>query len=464
MRHANKFVCLTSTLAWVFATSAFAQNAASEPAPILAAPTPEVTPEAAPPPARLTNSFGDLNVIHADHFALELGGMARLVGEGEYVKDPYKNDARAYLFLANARLRTTAHYDDFKLNFEFALGGEATVGATTPGVSLALLDLNLDVPLPFLGKSYLKIGQFKVPYGREGLTYSGFTQFVDRSIDYQGFMVGRDVGASINLQNGFSNLSAGIFTGGGRDVPQEFLPEKLGIPMLVLRAGLGNVDDDLYVLKQNDLTGDGLKAAISLNGLVTKDSLIGHSSVLNVKLSDKSFLLNANYNPYIAEAPLLQGIWFQTGIDGALRIPLSKDLRLSGEFEVNYGQFSNDHGAVRLFGARIQGGMVYKRFEVAARYAVLLPDQHFKFKGTSITGSALIHEITPALSYYIFGHMLKVVADLPIQVQAPVFTEPGVGSYVATQQPNQAAVLGIPGGTVARATVVMARLMLQAQF
>ena len=476
-------VCFASGVVCLLASPVFADDAtksaslasrdaddpASQPvSPLMVSPLPAEAPppmeSPPPPPPRLTNSFGDFNVLHQDHFRLELGGMAQLTGEGEYVKDPYKYDVRAYLFLAEARLRTTAHYDDFKLNIELALGGEASVAAPNPGVSLSLLDFNLDIPLPFLGKSYIKVGQSKVPYGRENLTYSGFQQFAGRSIDYQGFVVGRDVGASVNLQNRFSALTAGIYTGGGRDVPQEFIPEKLGLPLLVVRATLGNVDDDLYVLKQNDLDGDSPKAAISINGLVTKDSLIGHSTVLNVKLADKSLVLNPDWNPYIAQAPFSQGVWFQTGIDGALRVPITKDLRLSGEFELNYSQFTNDHGAVRLFGARIQGGLVYKRFELAARYAMLLPDTKFAYQGQGVTGSALIHEITPAISYYLYGHMLKLVADLPIQLQSPVFVEPKVGSYVAMQLPNQATVLGIPGGTVSRETVVMARLMLEAQF
>jgi hypothetical protein len=69
---------------------------------------------------------------------------------------------------------------------------------------------------------------------------------------------------------------------------------------------------------------------------------------------------------------------------------------------------------------------------------------------------------------FIRGQRLKLLADLPIIINDPVFTEANVGSYAATDLPDQATVLataGVPNGnTVARQNVFEARLMMQAQF
>ncbi len=63
-----------------------------------------------------------------------------------------------------------------------------------PAVSLSLLDFVFNMPLLGSQTTYLKVGQFKVPYGREQLAYEANLQFADRSINNLGFVVGRDVG------------------------------------------------------------------------------------------------------------------------------------------------------------------------------------------------------------------------------------------------------------------------------
>ncbi len=174
----------------------------------------------------------DIAVVKTDSAEVDLGGMIQLLGLGQQLKDPYKNDDRAYLFMNRARLRMSGRYDDVTFYTEMGLGGEDAVVATT-GVSLSLLDFYFDVPLLHSKTTYLKVGQFKVPYGREQLTYEANFQFADRSINNLGFVVGRDVGAAVVSQPGMFTLIGGVFTGGGRDVPpNHYLPEKLGIPLL----------------------------------------------------------------------------------------------------------------------------------------------------------------------------------------------------------------------------------------
>jgi hypothetical protein len=399
-------------------------------------------------------------VIKNDEAALNLGGMTQALGLGQQLSDPYRNDARMFLFLKTARVRANGNYQDFSFNAEATLGGEEAVVGTT-GVSLSLLDLSVNLPLRFWNKSYVKVGQFLVPYGRESLTYEGNSQFIERSTENLGFRIGRDVGATLNLFPGKLTIIAGVFTGGGRDAPQRYLPENIGIPEIVARIGIGDTDDDAYALK-NDLDPKTTKASFFVNGLYTKDSLVGHSTVLNIKFIDKSILLNPNWNPYIGKTPFSQGQWWQVGADAALRTPFVAATSLSAEAEVNWAGYSNDYGALHTAGGRVQAGVAYKAFEVALRYAILFPDANFSSGGASITGKKPMQEITPTATWYIKDQQLKVVADLPVLINTPVFTEKGLGNYVGVEQPDQTTV--IAKGGVARQTVLEGRVMLQAGF
>lgn len=416
----------------------------------------------------------EVAIVKTDDVKLNLGGTGQVIGVGENVNDLARADQRAYVFLKEARIRMNGGFKAYTFNLEFALGGEDTVATPSPGVGLSLLDLAFNIPIP-LGTSYIRAGQFKVPYGREGLTYDSQMTFNSKSIASLGSVVGYDVGLTLNLRNDIGTIIAGVFTGGGRDVPQTYIPEKMGVPLLVLRAGVGNVDEDPYYLRQNDIGGDKLKAAFFLNAMYTKDTLIGHSSVLNVKLADKSLLLNGNWNPFIAKAPLDQGAYWQVGADGALRQPLGEGMGLSAEAEVNWSGFANKYGALHTLGARAQGNFYYRGFEAGLRYAVLMPDKAFSVTKAAAgatpavtakitpTGEP-IHEITPAVTYYILGQNLKVTLDFPILVGVPVVNEKNIGAYVLSEMPNQTTSAVGTDAKMSRQTVEEARLMLQGQF
>jgi len=416
-----------------------------------------------------SRAFADIPVAKTDNAELDIGGMVQLLGFAQHLDDPYKDDNRVYLFMNRARLRLSGHYDSVSFYTEMGLGGEDSVVAQT-GVSLSLLDFAFNIPLGYSHTTYLKVGQFKVPYGREQLTYEGNFQFADRSINNLGFVVGRDVGAAVVSHPGWFTLIGGVFTGGGRDVPPDhYLPEKLGVPMFAGRIGIGDVDGDPFFLAQDD---EGtlvrrLKGAFFVNGLYTKDTLIGHSTVLNVKLADKSLLIDSDWNPYIAKAPFDQGTWWQAGADAAGRAPVGA-VDLSGETAFDLGKYSNGYGSVQMWGVRAQGGATYRSFELAVRYALLVPSSNFAYMGVPLTGSEPIQEITPSAIWFIKGQRLKLLADAPLIFHDPVFTETNVGAYAATDLPDQATVLataGVPtGSTVARQNVFQARLMLQAQF
>src|SRR5438105_9118854 len=82
---------------------------------------------------------------------------------------------------------------------------------------LTLLDYSFDIPVYKTESTWFKIGQFKVPYGRESLNDEAQFQFVDNSIDFKGFNLGRDYGAAVHTYRGNLAAVGGVFTGGSRD-------------------------------------------------------------------------------------------------------------------------------------------------------------------------------------------------------------------------------------------------------
>lgn len=395
-------------------------------------------------------------VFQKDDVGVSLDGRLQLLGFGQLLEDVHRSDARAYLFLKQARLGTQARYGDYRFALMLALGGEEEVKAPSPGVSLSLLDCYADVPVRLLDETYLRVGQFKIPYSRERLLESGFLSFADRSIQNLGFRMGRDVGVAAVGRRGSAMGTFGVFAGGGRDVPERYLPERLGSPLLVLRAGFDN--------EVEKAKSAGPRFAAFLNALYLKDSLVGHSTVLNVKPTERSLLLNSSWNPYLGQGPLLKGELFQGGVDALVQVPVGAGV-LGAELEANYGAYANEYGHVNLTGGRAQFGYAWQEFEALVRYAVLFPRDSFAIGGNQVTGTTPIHEVTPAFVYRVKNRPLKLIVDFPVLLRAPVVNEAGVGAYVLTEHPDQASLLKPGGpGAVTRQTVVEARVLLQAGF
>ena len=399
---------------------------------------------------------------------LKLYGRLQTIAFGQYVNDNFANKVRLYLYLKQARFGVSTYYDDVKFDFQAAFGGEEEIKAPSPGISLSMLDLSADILL--CESMHIKVGQFKVPYGREGLTNEGYIQFNDLSIQYLATRVGRDVGVAAYGSSGNFTAAFGVFTGGGRDVPIRYIPQDLGIPMLVVRAGINNgLDEDILTLKQTNYNPkEGF--AIYANALYTKDSKIGHSTALNVKTSDKSLLLNSNWNPFINTRPFDKGDFWQAGVDAAFRTSLSEMMFVSGEAEVNYGAYKNTYGNINVLGGRAQAGIYKQPLELAFRYAFIRPSPQFAYvasTGTAynIVDGKLIHELTLGMTYYIKGDRLKIGIDLPILIGVPVLTEPNLGAYVLTEQPDQTTIIAPPtNAKIDRQNVVEARMQLQYGF
>jgi hypothetical protein len=408
------------------------------------------------------------NIVDGEKFVLDADGRMQWLGVAQKVDDDFRNDARLYLFMKQARLRFNGRFESVKFDVQWAYGGEETVGQA----SLSLLDFAFDVPIK--DATRVKVGQFRVPYGRERLTDAGTLNFGDRSIQALGFVWNRDVGMAIHTYRSKLAGTFAVMTGGGRDVPQRYLPEILGTPMFVARVGYNDgVDEDIYEVSARDRTADRTKKAFFVNGLYIKDSLIGHSTVLGTRATDKSLLINANWNPFIAEKPLDAGTLWQAGADVAVRKPMGSAVA-SFEAEANYATYENSYGRLVIKGGRAQIGVAKKGFEANLRYAALFPDtrmantytppgsttpQHANF----IADDKPLQELTPSLTYHYRSNVVLVL-DAPLLIDALVFKEDKVGSYVATEQPDQSTYARPGAGSAERQTVPELRLMVQFTF
>lgn len=415
------------------------------------------------------------NIVQNDKFTLDANGRLQWLAVGQHVKNDFSDDGRLYLFMKQARLRFAGKFEGIKFDIQWAYGGEDLV-ATSTGVGLSLQDFSFDVPL-FGGNTWVKIGQFRVPYSRERLTDSGTLSFGDRSVQNLGFSWNRDVGAALHTYQGKFAGTFGVFTGGGRDVPQRYLPERLGFPMIVARLGYTDgVDEDIYDVRARPTKLGQKQKALFVNAMYLNDTLIGHSTVINTRLTDKSLLINSNWNPFVAQTPYTKAEVWQAGADAVVRAPMGS-FTASVEAEANYAKFSNSYGRLVLKGGRLQVGASKQSVDLNLRYAVLFPDTRMANTYTPAAGGAPRHsslvtddkpmqEITPSFTYH-YKSNVKGIVDFPILIDMIVFEENSLGSYLASDQPDQASLVK-PGttraGTVKRQTVPAVRVLLQFTF
>ena len=401
-----------------------------------------------------------LELMKKDDASFNLGGRFQLFGVAERVNDPYKENNRLFLFLKQARIMASGTIEDYRFYTEWAMGGEEAVKNLNSSVSL--LDFRADIPAS--DAVFLRLGQFKAPFGREALTEDGSLNFSDRSINNLVGILGRDVGfAGVLQQKGFMG-TLGVFTGGGRDNPERYLPEQLGAPMLVARFGYDSQGQDPYLYKSSGafgVTDDAFSAFLNLAYM--EDSKVGHSSVLNVKTTDRSLLLNPNWNPYLAVAPFARSHVFQASADIQKRF-LIGNVNTTGEIECTHGEFSNDYGKLQLNGARLQATAALNPFEVAARYSVIYPSDAFQYGGKSLTGVDPFQEISTSLTFF-HRPWSRFTFEAVFHLNTPVAIEPNVGAYVLVEQQDQVTVVKAPtNGYIERQFVPEAKLLYQLTF
>jgi len=451
-------------------------------------------------------------VMNTDTQKLDIYGRAQMIGTGELVPDPKAANQRIYLFLNEARLGLKGQYEDlFKYEMQLDFGGESINGSNT---NMSLLDMVADIPIRSWGENMiLKVGQFRVPYSREGLTDDGYMDFTDPSIANAAAFQGRDYGLA--LMDNFGNIrgTIGTFTGGGRNVPQRYLPEQIGVPYMVARVGYDNgADVDIYHVVGTDLNLKRDSKAFYVNGIFMQDTRIGHSTALGVHTIDDNLLINPDYNPYLkwgdttdangavcSAITCERGHLFFLGTDGVDRHYIDDQHALELEYEANWGGYENPFGVIHIASGRAQVQYRSGKFEFGLRYAILSmgdnagyligsaaaaaqnPAYATQVGGTKASGAFVyneqmgepIHEITPSVTYHFKGNHLKVVASLPLYLDAPLWIDEADGAYVFTDPTpsgattltnDQGTVLETPGNSTERRTIPEARLMLQFQF
>ena len=450
-------------------------------------------------------------VVNTDTNKLDIYGRAQMIGTGEIVPDPKAAHDRVYLFLNEARLGLKGQYEDvFKYEMQLDFGGESINGSNT---NMSLLDMVADIPIRAMGENAIfKIGQFRVPYSREGLTDEGYTDFTDPSIANAAASQGRDYGLA--LMDTFGNIRGtfGTFTGGGRNVPQRYLPEQIGIPYMVARVGYDDgADVDIYhvVGTNQDLKRDS--KAFYVNAIYMADTRIGHSTALGVHTIDDNLLIDPNYNPYLkwgdttasngavcSAITCERGQLFFLGTDGVERHRIDDTHALELEYEGNYGGYQNRFGVIHIASARAQAQYKSGHFEYGLRYAILSMGDNAGFLigsaaaaaqtvyatqvgGTKTSGAFVynermgtpVHEITPSVTYHFKGDRLKVVASLPLFLNAPLWIDNADGTYVFTDPTpsgattltnDQGSVLQTAGNSTERRTIPEARVMFQFMF
>jgi hypothetical protein len=450
------------------------------------------------------SSAGAMEVFRTDKLSMDMYGRAQMIGVGQYVPDPWRDNMRIYLFMNQARIGFRGNYEDVKFDTQFAFGGEISNPTNN---DLGLLDFVADIPVKPLGEdTWFKIGQFRVPYSREGISDRGWMDYGDRSISNLAMFQGRDYGMALLGTRGVWTGTIGTFSSGSRGVPQRYLPERFGVPYVVARFGYNDgADEDIYHIKPSQQGAKRTTKAVMLNGLYTKDTLVGHSSALQSRTIDKNLLMDTNYNPYINQGggpglgtiagtqSMQRGDYWAVGGDAVIHHPLGTDKQVNAELEANWSGYQNRYGVLHAATARAQADYQQGAYGIGVRYGLLHMDKKSGFLTTSATttGSAAggtvnrvinnqmgipIHEIAPSLSWRVKGHNVKVVADLPIYINCPLWydrmgnvaplgSQP-VGTYVFADPTGrgQNTLLATPGNQTARRTIVQGRMLFQFMF
>jgi phosphate-selective porin OprO and OprP len=258
---------------------------------------------------------------------------------------------------------------------------------TLEGGSAALRDAYIEAA--YFDWATPRIGQYKVPFDREFLTSAFNLQLIDRSIASSQFSLQRDIGIQLSgkfLHNQFE-YGAGIFNGSGAN--QSNVNNDFMYVGRVVWTPFGS-----YPYSQAALdTPDTPKLAVGVAGGYLPGLEPGERKTLAGPLG------NANIMPVESDV-------YQLAADLAFKYQ-------NFSFEGGYYFRNIDPNEPTPFGDEnaqgfyFQGGyfVIPKKLELAARYAWVNPDN------PNQTDDNEQQEYTGGLSYYIYGHDLKLQAN-----------------------------------------------------
>jgi polyhydroxyalkanoate synthesis regulator phasin len=258
---------------------------------------------------------------------------------------------------------------------------------TLEGGSTALRDAYIEADYYDVVKP--RIGQYKIPFDREFLTSAFNLQLIDRSIASNAFSLQRDIGTQLSGEfiEDRLNYSVGIFNGSG--------------------ANRNNVDNAFMYVGRMVFTPFG-SYPYSQAALDTPDTpklAIGIAGAYLPGLEPE-------------ERKTLAGTLGDTDI-----LPVESDVyQLTADLAFKYQNFSFEggyhfrsidpdeqtpFGKENAQGFYLQGGyfLIPKKFELAARYAFVDPDN------PNQNDDNKQQEYTGGLNYYMYEHNLKLQAD-----------------------------------------------------
>jgi phosphate-selective porin OprO/OprP len=255
---------------------------------------------------------------------------------------------------------------------------------TLEGGSTALRDAFIEAA--YFDYAKPKIGQYKVPFDREFLTSAFSLQLIDRSIASSAFSLQRDIGIQLSGKLFQDQLEYGVGMFNGSGANQNNVNQKF---MYVGRAVYTPFGSYPYSQAALD-TPATPKLAMGVAGAYLPGLKPGERKTLAGPLG------NTNIVPVKSDV-------YQLTADVAFKY---QDF----SFEGGYHFRNIDPKAPTPFGEEsaqgfyLQGGyfVIPKKFELAARYAWVDPDD------PNQTDDNKEQECTGGLSYYMYGHNLKL--------------------------------------------------------
>ncbi len=402
----------------------------------------------------ITPAFA-IEIINNEKGIMNIGGRIQKYAMLELVDDKTGDSERILLFVRDVRLALDGERNGNRFGLQIALGGEADdmlnrPGGASPEASKPITALLLDAwgDIRLTDNFSVRGGQFKMPYSRERLADGATLQFTNRSMVTRAFNLGRDTGVALHGNTNNIYGAFGIFTGGGINQRVRNIPVKLGFPLLVLRLGYNDLDDGIFDVKELDREKEG--NAFYVNALYMKNSDVGHSNILAMRQHDRSFLLDSNWNQYYGTAAYGDEILL-VGADYALQKKMGNNMLLTIGAEAGYGKYTGKDGSSDMTAGTLKAGILKSSFEAATRYSVLIPDED-----TFATEKGIVQVITLALNYY-FNDNFKILADLPIMLNAPIAFEGTAPKYNRIWMPGAMT-------NIERKTAITGRMVMQFSF
>ena len=348
-----------------------------------------------------TNKFGKgIMVIAKDSsFSMKFGLRIQSLLEIEsLLRDDgnlYK-DAETRFLIRRSRLKFDGFAYSPKLQYKVELGLSAAdlSGANDFTSNTPLLILDAVVKWNFYKNFSVSVGQTKLPGNRERIISSQQLQFVDRSIINSRFNIDRDAGFMLHHHFLINNImireTASITMGEGRNITVEnlggfdYTARIEVLPSGPFTKGGDYVGSDIYREEKPRLS---LALAYDYNDNAKRQG--GQLGQIMDEERDLKTLITDMMFKYRGISVMSEYIHKTTSIT-----PLVYNTE-----GVQTGSFYTGKGFV------MQGGYLFKNnFEVAARYATVLPEQ--------VTRRDNIEQYTLGVSRYIVGHNLKIQSDV----------------------------------------------------